>query len=421
MDSYPLILAIIGITTLLMTLMPSITKKIKISYSIIYVLFGVLLYSLTNILPLPDPLRKQTLTVHLTELVVIISLMGTGLKIDRPISFKGWSNPLKLVTITMLFSIGAVTFICMYYFKMDLASSLLLGSVLAPTDPVLAADVQVGPPNEKKKDEVRFALTAEAGLNDGIAFPFVWLAITISLMALNKGGSIGEWALEHLLYKIVVGIICGYVIGKAIGYLFFELSKKTNLQTAREGFAALSGTLLVYGITELVHGYGFIAVFVAALTIRHFKPDSKYHLTLHSFTDQAERILVAIVLILFGGSLARGILSPLNWQMIVFCVCFVLIIRPLTGWLSVGYSKLHFKEKLGIMFFGIKGIGSFYYLSFALNKTDFKYTAEIWAMVALVVAVSILIHGLTATFSMDHLEENFAKNVESEEQREDVE
>lgn len=106
--------------------------------------------------------------------------------------------------------------------------------------------------------------------------------------------------------------------------------------------------------------------------------------------------------------------------MIVFCVIFVLVIRPLSGWLAVGSSNLHFKEKLGIMFFGIKGIGSFYYLSFALNETKFKYTEDIWAMVAFVVTASILIHGLTATFSMNHLEENFAKDKKDDQEWEDV-
>ncbi len=134
-----------------MAWMPAVTEKTKVSYAILYVLFGAILYVFGDGLPLPDPIRRQEYTVHLTELVVIISLMGTGLKIDRPFSLKNWKLPLRLVSITMLLSIAAITFLAWKFLNFDPASALLLGAVLAPTDPVLAADVQVGEPQENKR------------------------------------------------------------------------------------------------------------------------------------------------------------------------------------------------------------------------------------------------------------------------------
>jgi NhaP-type Na+/H+ or K+/H+ antiporter len=152
-------------------------------FHIIYVLIGVLLYNLISALPWPNPIWEEVYAVHLTELIIIISLMGTGLKIDQCFSLTQWKIPFCLVTVTMVFSIALVAVVSWWMLGFDPASALLLGAVLAPTDPVLASDVQVGPPLERRHDNVRFALTAEAGLNDGMAFPFTWLAIAVATAA----------------------------------------------------------------------------------------------------------------------------------------------------------------------------------------------------------------------------------------------
>lgn len=386
-----------------MAWMPTISRKTRISYSILYVLFGMLLYiSLGNLLPLPNPMFKSDFTVRLTELVVIISLMGSGLKIDRPFSFRTWGVPFRLVSVTMVLSIGIVAALAVWLLKFDIASAVLLGAVLAPTDPVLASDVQVGPPMEKNENNVRFSLTAEAGMNDGTAFPFTWMAILLARYTADF--SFGEWASYYLLFKIVAGALIGFVLGRLLAYMFFKLPNIFKEYRTSDGFVAFSATLVVYGITELLHGYGFIAVFVAAVTMRNFEIDHKYHLKLHEFTDQIERILVAVVLILFGGSLISGILEPATWLMLLFSVLFVLFIRPLTSWLSMLRVKMDRKEKMAVGFFGIKGMGSFYYLAFALNEAYFKFNQELWAIGSIVVLFSILLHGLTATPVLNRLE-----------------
>ncbi|HZH36226.1 MAG TPA: cation:proton antiporter, partial [Flavisolibacter sp.] len=177
MDIYVISMVIVGVASLAMAWMPSIAQRTKISYAIVYVLFGMLIYGLVPALPDANPFYNPSVAVHLTELVVIISLMGTGLKIDQPFSLKAWRVPFRLVSFTMIMSIGIITALAFYVLKFDIASAILLGAVLAPTDPVLASDVQVGPPLEEKEDKVRFSLTAEAGMNDGTAFPFTWLAV----------------------------------------------------------------------------------------------------------------------------------------------------------------------------------------------------------------------------------------------------
>ncbi|HSB93374.1 MAG TPA: cation:proton antiporter, partial [Flavitalea sp.] len=224
MDGYFLILTIIGAAALGMAWMPAITEKIQISYSVIYVLFGILIFSLVPGMPASNPVLNNSVSLHLTEIVVIISLMGTGLKIDERFSFRSWKIPFRLVTITMILSIAALALIAKYFLHFDWPSAILLAAALAPTDPVMASDVQVGPPLEKEQNKVRFALTAEAGLNDGMAFPFTWLAILL----LNDNARVDSWFSWFLGYKIIVGVAMGFLIGRFIAFLLFHVPTKLN-------------------------------------------------------------------------------------------------------------------------------------------------------------------------------------------------
>ncbi|MCF0041018.1 cation:proton antiporter [Dyadobacter fanqingshengii] len=405
-------LTIIGIATLGMAWMPSFTKTTGISDSVVYVVLGVIVYGLLDILPNPNPLTFNVQTIHLTELVVVVSLMGTGLKIDKPFSFKAWSVPFRMLTITMVLCIAAVSMIAYYFLRFDLASALLLGAVLAPTDPVLAADVQVGPPMEQVTDEVRFSLTAEAGMNDGMAFPFTWLAILLAGSATGEFGEIlGDWFQIDLAYKIVVGIALGILLGRVLAYVIFNFSEKRKSISLNDGFIAVAAALAIFGLVELIGGYGFVAVFVAAVTMRNYEFNHQFHKDLHSFSDQTERILVAIVLLIFGGSIVHGILDHLTWPYALLSLFFLLIIRPVSSLIALIGTKLHFKERMGIGFYGIRGVGSFYYLAFALSKETFLMGNELWSTVSFIVLLSVAIHGLTATRVMTNLEKKFSKSV----------
>lgn len=405
MEQYPLLLTFIGIAIFTVAWMPTFSGKTGISYAILYLVAGFVLYSLfQEVLPDPLPQDDNTLSLHLTELVVIISLMGTGLKIDTKFSFKKWAAPLKLVGIAMLLCIAAATALGYYWLGFGLASAVLLGAVLAPTDPVLAGDVQVGPPNEKVQSPTKFTLTAEAGLNDGVVFPFTWLAITLALLQTGEHTNLWHWFLYDLLYRSAAGILLGFLFGKGIGYLVFKVARRFKKMETSDGMLAVAMTLLVYGTTELAHGYGFIAVFVCAITFRHYEAENEYHDELHSFTDQIERLILCVLLILLGGAVARSILEPITWQMVLFVLAFLFVIRPLFSITSLLQCKVGKKEKLIISFFGIRGIGSLFYLSFAMGEFDFEYSQELWAVVALTIVVSIILHGLSASPAMRILE-----------------
>ncbi|MFD2163141.1 cation:proton antiporter [Paradesertivirga mongoliensis] len=403
---YFLLLALIGLAAFGMAWMPAISRITRISYSIIYLVLGILSYLfIPDILPVPDMTEHREIAVRVTELVVIVSLMGTGIKIDRAFTFKNWSTPLRLIGIAMIACIAVTTAIGYSLLGLGLASALLLASALAPTDPVLAGDVQVGPPNEKIKSETKFALTAEAGLNDGMAFPFIWLAIVVAgiLQGSMIHGDLMSWLSYHVVYKLLAGAAIGYALGRLAGYLVFTMTEKYKKLKTRDGFLAISLTLIVYGITEMAQGYGFIAVFISSITLRHFDKKHEYHDDLHSFVDQTERLLVAMLLLLFGGALVNGILQPLTWKMVLFSVLFVLVVRPATAYLSLYGKKIHIKEKLAISFFGIRGVGSVFYLAFAFGEFNFDAESELWATVAFSILLSILLHGFTASPIMQHL------------------
>jgi NhaP-type Na+/H+ or K+/H+ antiporter len=421
MSTYLICITIIGIASLGMAWMPSLTEKTKISYAIIYVLLGMLVYSVFPALPAANPLEHNEFALRLTEMVVIVSIMGTGLKIDEPFSLKTWLVPFRLVTITMLLSIAAVAFIAWYFLNLNPATAILLGAVLAPTDPVLASDVQVGPPLDDDKDNTRFTLTAEAGMNDGMAFPFTWLAISLASMSGTMQESLLSWAWMDVLYRIAAALLIGYAVGRLLAYLVIFLPERENFVVIRDGFVGIAITLAVYGITEMLHGYGFIAVFVTAITLRNAEMGHKYHKKLHGFTDQIEKILVAIVLILFGGAIVSGILKPLTVPWAIFGVVFLLIIRPLTALVSMIGIPYHTKEKLAISFFGIRGIGSFFYLAFALTEVKSFNGSDLWAVTSFIVLASIFIHGISATTVIEslsgkypHIEEINQKEKEAE-------
>ncbi|GAB2565400.1 cation transporter [Paractinoplanes abujensis] len=405
MQTGDVVFAVIGFGALLAGILPRLLERRPLSMPIAFLGLGMLVFGLPIGLPEADPLAHPKVTEHLTELGVIVALMGAGLKIDRPLSLRGWSSTWRLLAVAMPVTIAGVALLGWWWAGLVPAAALLLGAALAPTDPVLAADVQVGEPTEREdsEDEVRFALTSEAGLNDGLAFPFVYAAIA---MAGTTGlGWVGEWAWQDLIYKIAAGVVGGILVGKVLGWLFFRpQAEALRLARHSEGFLALAATFLAYGVVEVAGGYGFLAVFVAARAIRAAERSHDYHQVLHDFAEQTERLLTVLLLLLFGGALVGGLLGPLTWPAALAGLCLIFVIRPLSGFLSLRGAPGHTAEHWVIASFGIRGIGSFYYLSYALTHAAFPGADLIWATIGFVVVVSVVIHGIAVTPVMQLLD-----------------
>jgi NhaP-type Na+/H+ or K+/H+ antiporter len=404
MDGYKLALAVVGGALLGAAWLPHLIRRRPLTLPIIYVLAGLGLYALPLPLPPPDPFRFPRLAEHLTELAVLVALIGAGLRIDTRFGWRRWTLTWRLLAITMSATILAGWWLGQAWLGYGVASALLLAAVLAPTDPVLAADVQVHPPGEGGEDPVRFALTSEAGFNDGLAFPFVWLAVALALDAAGEPMDWGRWLALDVLWRVLGGIGIGAAVGYGLMHLIFRSERAPNLSTSSDGLTALAITLIVYGVAELCHTYGFLAVFVGAQVVRQLEHDHEYHATLDLFAQQCERLLTALLLLLLGGAVAGGILRGLGWREITFAAIFVLAVRPLAGWLALLGTTLTRRERWAIAIFGVRGIGSLYYLAFAFNHAQFEDTQALWSVVALVVLLSILLHGVSAGWVMDMLD-----------------
>ncbi|MFG3715354.1 cation:proton antiporter [Micromonospora sp. NPDC047730] len=406
MEPVDVAFAVVGLGALLAGVLPRVLERRPLSMPIAFLGLGMLVFVLPTGLPNPDPLAYPEIATHLTEIGVIVALMGAGLKIDRPLSWARWSSTWRLLAIAMPVCIAAVALLGWWWAGLVPAAALLLGAALAPTDPVLAADVQVGEPSdvEDSEDEVRFALTSEAGLNDGLAFPFVYAAIAIATTGLAPADWLGRWLAMDVLWKVVAGVAGGWLIGWLLGKLFFRAPSHLRLARHAEGFLALAATFLAYGLVEVVGGYGFLAVFVAARAIRAAERTHEFHSVLHAFAEQIERLLTVMLLLLFGGAVVGGLLAPLTWPAAAVGLALVFVVRPLVGRLSLLGAPGRPAEHWVIALFGIRGVGSFFYLAYATAKTDFAQADLIWATVGLVVIVSVVVHGVAATPVMQLLD-----------------
>lgn len=399
-DPYIFIIIGVGILIGLVAWLPLALKRLPLSLPIVCVAIGAATFTIPQVSLVPLPVRYPQITERFTEFVLITALMGAGLKIDTIVGRKRWAVTWRLLGLTMPLGIMTLTVLAMWALDFSLAAALLLGACLAPTDPVLAADVQVGPPGTGEEDEVRFGLTSEAGLNDSAAFPFVHLAILLGAAGSPGAMDITAWFSLQVVWAITAGVALGWFVGELFGWLTFRASIGKQLSRTGDGLIALSATLVSYGLTETVHAYGFVAVFVTALKIRHAHRGHVFQSNMHTAMEQVERLVMMAFLILFGGSLASGLLSGTTWTDILFAAAVILLVRPMTGWIGLLRFPADRGEKLMLAFFGIRGVGSVYYLAYALNRGLFSEADRLWSIVGMVIVFSIFIHGATVTTLM---------------------
>ena len=374
---------------------------------------------------------------HVTEITVLTALMGVGLAIDRPldllrpITWRRWSPTWRLLGITLPLSVVGVALLGWAALGLAPATALLLGAVLAPTDPVLASDVQVGGPGSSIADdlpdkrysddpttvteagEVRFALTSEAGLNDGLAFPFVYAAVLVAAGGPLLSGVV-EWFAWYVVAKIVIGVVIGVAIGRLLGRAAFRARSETlRFAGQSEPLLALAALLTTYGATELAHGYGFLAVFACAMALRSAERRHESHRAMHEVIERLERLFTLVVLLLLGIAFSGGLLVGLDWRGVLVGLLVVLVLRPVTAALALGVRPrrdplaggLSPRGRLAVSFFGVRGVGSLFYVAWATSRTEIADAAWVWSTVAFTIALSVVVHGMAATPFMRRLEE----------------
>lgn len=401
-----LLLALIVLVILILT--PRLKTNKYITSPIFFLLSGVVVFLLPIPWELPELTDEPVMLKRVTEFGVIVALTSAGLKINDPYEWKTWSASARLLLITMPLTIGITALLGWWVVGLVPASAILLGAVIAPTDPVLADDVQTTDPGTPDSSSARVALTTEASLNDGLAFPFTNLAIAVAVMGLAPSGWFFGWLYIDLFYKIIIGGIAGLICGKFLAFLLFKLLEESSLQIDH-GVFTIALVLFPYAVAELISSYGFIAVFVAACVFRQKMPDHEYQKEIHKFSTTIEHLMEGILMLIIGGYLVFGVLEPLTMSMILIAIAIIFIVRPLSGLIAFAGSDLPRHRKWVISFFGIRGIGSLYYLSYGIYMADFPQSDELWAITILIITLSVLIHGISAKPIMNSLDRSEEK------------
>jgi NhaP-type Na+/H+ or K+/H+ antiporter len=404
LDSYHVFLASVGACVIVAYWLPRFFSGREPAASALLIVAGALAFLALPGMPRPfDPTTAPRVWEIASELTLIVALFGAGLRIDNIFVAANWGPTVRLLAIAMPLTIAAVAFAGWAIGGLTLAGAVLLAAVLAPTDPVLAGDLQVGPPLEGGEHPVRFALTTEAGLNDGLAFPFVLLGLVIAAEGFAPGSWALEWLARDVLYRIAVGALSGIAIGWLLGKVTFTIPPENALARTESGVVAFAGVLLGYGVTELVEGYGFVAAFMTGLILRRAEEQHEFHRRLHVFTESIEHALTALLLVMLGGALP--VLWPaLDWRYLAIGALLILVIRPIVGWLSLLGTSLTRHDRAIVSFYGIRGVGSIYYLAYTTGHVELVNETEMWAMVAFTILGSTIVHGLTAGAVIDRVD-----------------
>lgn len=420
---FPIWALIIGALLIIMALSGSLLKRLPLSTAMLYLAAGVGLGPLGWALMVPHPLLHSVILERMTEIAVLISLFAAGLKLGLPLSDKHWHMPVRLAFISMTLTVAMIVLIGMFGLGLSLGAAVLLGGILAPTDPVLASDVQVESASDR--DWLRFSLTGEGALNDGAAFPFVMLGL--GLLGLHDVGTAGwRWVAIDVLWAIVGGLLIGGALGALIGKLVVYLRSRHKESVGLDEFLALGLIALAYGISVLSYASGFLAVLAAGLALQRVKEQdagsrrttaasaaaqnrqtqeeratdpkhaSAYMMqAVRGFNEQLERIGEVAVVLVVGAMLT---FATFTVEAAWFVALLFVVVRPVSVWLGLFGAPVSRDQHILLSWFGIRGIGSIYYLMYAINHALPRPLAEqIIAITLTTVTVSIVLHGISVT------------------------
>ena len=412
---------VVGVLFITMALSGSVLKRLPLTTSILYLLLGLALGAVgVGFIDL-DVIGDAALLERITEIAAIVSLFTAGLKLRIDWSDTRWLVPLRLAVVSMAITVGLIAVAGVVGLGLSLGAAVLLGAILAPTDPVLASEVAVDSPTDE--DQLRLGLTGEAGLNDGTAFPFVMLGL--GLLGLHDLGSFGwRWLAVDLVWATLGGIAVGVVFGTLVGSLVIYLRRVHREAIGLDEFLTLGLIAISYGGALLIHTYGFLAVFAAGLALRRVErrltpgdfeeaieevvtgreeetqtrsETAPAHMlaAVLGFNERLERIGELAVVLLIGGLLTVALLPV---EALWFVPLLFLVIRPVSVWLGLVRAPTTQTQGRYIAWFGIRGIGAIYYLTYAIEHGLSGEDAQsLTAIVLTVVAISIVVHGISVT------------------------
>ena len=412
---------LVGGLLLVRGLTSTLLKRSPVTAAIIYLAVGLLVGpSVLNVFHF-NPLKESALLETLTEVAVLISLFSAGVKMPVPFSFARWRAPILLATVSMTLTVAMVAAFAYYVLGLPLGAGVLLGAIVAPTDPVLATDVQIRHPGDR--DKLRFTLTCEAGMNDGSAFPFVMLGL--GLLGLHELGDMGlRWVIVDVLWATVGSIFIGVVAGIALARLGWKLRRAPHKHELMDDFLGLGLIGVVYGLTVMLNAWGFLAVFFAAVALRQTElqlakatqdalaghtsretvrtdtdetPDPEPLPTVSEgslvFKEHLERLSEVVLILLVGGSL---FLNSWSWEAVGLALFLFMVARPISVMVGLLGTGTLWRMRGMTGWFGVRGIGSLYYLMYAIQQGLPETLAlQLIQLTLIVVALSILLHGIS--------------------------
>ena len=416
-DSFVLGCIIVGTLLIAKTLGSSFISRLPLSAAMLYLVVGMAIGPWGWGLLKLDAFKNVVLLERLTEVALLISLFTAGMKLELPLKDKRWRIPVQLATVSMLLTVAAITAAGVWLLNLPVGAAILLGAILAPTDPVLASDVQVTNPGDR--DRLRFGLTGEGGLNDGTAFPFVMLGL--GLLGVHELGDMQwRWWAVDVLWAVAGGLALGYAMGTLVGRVIIYLRTQRREALGSDEFIALGLIALTYGVALLTLTYGFLAVFAAGLALRRIdEPDaaalpppaaglseseqkaSGSHAPAHMmrqverFNSQLESFAEVAIVLVVGVLLAT---VKFQWNVMWFVPLLFLVIRPVAVAIGLLGTDAKPAQRRLMAWFGIRGIGSLYYLLYAIHHGLERGLAQQLLSVTLVVVVcSVVAHGVSVT------------------------
>ena len=404
----------------------SLFKNLPVTPAMVYLAVGLLVGPTVFNFFHFNPLKESALLEVLTEVVVLISLFSAGVKMPVPVSLARWRAPMLLASVSMVASVGLIAAFAYFVLGLPLGAGILLGAILSPTDPVLATDVQIRHPGDS--DQLRFTLTCEAGMNDGSAFPFVMLGL--GLLGLHDLGDSGlRWVLVDVLWATAAGIGIGVAAGMALAHWGRKLRRLAPTQTLLNDFLGLGLIGVVYGLSVMVDAWGFLAVFFAAVALRqtelkhlkadqhnpHQPPDRTTDAAAQAggppsnpttiseqslvFKEHLERLSELMLVLLIGGSL---FLDSWSWRAVALALFVFAVVRPVSTMAGLLGTRTSWTIRSLIGWFGVRGIGSLYYLMFAIQHgLPEDLALELMQLTLIVVTLSIFVHGTSVKPLLD--------------------
>jgi NhaP-type Na+/H+ or K+/H+ antiporter len=393
---------LVGVLLISIGVLGRFLDRLPVSPAMIYLLVGVALGPLALDALELHPQRELELLTTITEIALLIALFTVGVKARVPVSDRRWRLPLRLATVSMLLTIIGVAAAAWGLLGLPPGLALVLGAALAPTDPVLASDVQLRSADDR--DSLRFALTGEGGLNDGTAFPFVFLGL--GLLGLHEIGSYGwRWLLVDVAWGAMGGIGVGFLVGTGLARGVRRLRAWRDDAVILDEFLLLGVIGFSYGLALLTHTLGFLAVFAAGLALRREDDleaarrrkidQSPLTPSMLNVNEQLERIVEVAIVLLVGAMISTGYWSVAG---LALAALLFVVIRPLAVWLGAGPDSPATAPRHLLGWFGIRGIGSVYYALFAAgHELAMGHAETLLSCVFTVVGASILVHGISAT------------------------